>query len=172
MQKRPFSMAKTFLVTIDSSEKISNITQFKRKLIRIKDLMGYILEDDYDYGVQIHSLQSEQEWRASSPNPSYASTRIATGGHDTISRAFRLADSWSDESSVPSYSHYPVSFYRNKAAGFTLSLLNKSASKFVRYEIVNVRYLSCGRKRQRVKDFVWILKDGSTFQYSPYIECN
>ena len=165
------NFAKNYLFKIDNSKTISNITEFKRKLIRIKDLMGHILEDNHNYGVQIHRLQSEQEWQASASNSILASSTITASGQDPISRKYRLADRWSNESSVPSYSRYPISFYRSVTSGFTLSLLNKAAKRFVHYEIVNVRYLTCARERQRVKDYVWILKDGSTFQYSPYIEC-
>ena len=150
----------------------NSLTEFKRMLIRLKDSMGFIYEDGEDDLLPTFPLQIEQEWYISGPDSDFASDSIQMDGSDSISENFREARSWTNYTQIPDQGRGVYSSFSNRAYAFKKMPFIRGARKFVRYEITNVSFIRCGRSKQRVDHFTWILKDGSSFAYSPYLECD
>jgi len=165
------SVLKSRLSEIDALSYPESMTQFKRLLIRAKDLLGFILEDELGHGLPLYEGQTEQEWDATMPDEAVRIAQIRMDGVDEISARFREANVWSREEDIPSNARGVYSYFTKKPRGFIEGPLKAGASDFVKYEVVNARFVSCGRSGIKVEGFTWILKDGSSFSYSPFIEC-
>ncbi|MEK6624978.1 MAG: hypothetical protein AABY86_08420 [Bdellovibrionota bacterium] len=150
----------------------TSMSQFKRAIFRIKDRMGMILQDDANYGLPVHSLQSEQEWAYWMPLEKYRKTFINDNGSDILSQDFRQASEWSDEQDIPRKGKGIYSFYREGAKAFTKQVYKDGASRFVRYEVVNVRFVKCQQQFEKIQEWIWVLTDGSVFSYTPSIDCD
>ncbi len=148
--------------------------QFKRMMMRLRDRMGYFLVDDeLEYDVPVYPLQIEQNWPSTNVSKEIKETELRMDGTDVISKKFMKASSWSNESSVPEYGNKTYSYYRKVAKGFNSRALLNGADLFVKYEITNVDFFECGDYiKEKVESYVWVLSDGSTFGYSPYLECD
>jgi hypothetical protein len=148
--------------------------QFKRMMMRVRDRMGYFLVDDeLEYDLPVYPLQIEQNWPSTNVSEEIKETELRMDGNDLISKKFREATSWSDESTVPDFGNKKYSYFSKVTKGFKTKALLNGADLFVKYEITNVDFFECGDYiREKVKSYVWVLNDGSTFGYSPYLECD
>jgi len=63
-------------------------------------------------------------------------------------------------------------FYRENSEAFTQKPFSRGAAKFVRYEIVEASTFACEDFYVEHESYVWVLVDGSTFRYSPGLECD
>ncbi|HAZ11642.1 MAG: hypothetical protein A2X86_18125 [Bdellovibrionales bacterium GWA2_49_15] len=170
--ERALDVLKLRISELEHLQAYSTMSQFKRALFRLKDKMGMVLQDDTNYGLPIHALQSEQEWSYWMPFEKYRKTYINDNGSDILSQDFRQASVWTNERDIPRKGKGVYSFYREGSRTFTRQIYKEGASRFVNYEVVNVRFIKCKEQYEKVQEWIWVLTDGSVFSYAPAIDCD
>lgn len=156
-----------FLTNLDS------LKDFKRKLISIKDRMGHILRNQNYLFLKVFPKQIEQEWSATPADQRIANASISLDGKDIISRKFKESDNWhSSDLDNMKLGTEVVSFYTSRPKGFTADFIKKASFEYVKYEIVNMRLINCGQFLRKAASYTWILNDGSSFTYRPFISCH
>lgn len=179
--------ARTFQEKFAALEEVKNpksLAQFK-EMLQLTAQKFQVYTDDGDSGpFKTFPLQIEATLNLSNPNKTYAQTKIKKDGSDTLSKKFRKAKKWSEETDIPSgedWSEYfnpetgestDFSTYSTKASGFVTSPFKKGAARFVKYEIVRWYGMECEGSWFESQDYLWILEDGSVFSYEPALECD
>jgi len=169
--ERALKIYKIRMQEIDAQKELRTLSNFKRALFRIKDKMGFYIGGDYNLGLPVAQLQSEQEWNYSMPKEKFRRSYISMSGEDVITSEFREAKEWTLENDIPRKGRGVYSTFREGAKSFTKSYLKDVANQFVRYEIINTEFLRCRQNIEKVQHFTWIFIDGSTFSYRPAFDC-
>ena len=159
-----------------------------KKLLKLYERIGSNTSNGVDsIPFPVNSLQIESYFASTPANPKIAAIKkIDTRkGSDLISKTFRDSKKWTHPDYIPSgedwedtadesgeYAFFSYFNTGRNMEGFEDPLLIKAAKKYVKFEVVNVTGFECEDSYEEDKSFTWIFADGSSFSYSPGLECD
>lgn len=159
-----------------------------KKILDLYERMTSSYDNEFE-GIPfpVEDLQIEAYFAKTAPDAEMAAvTRIDTvNGTDAISKKFREGKRWSHPDHIPWDSdwerytiddgEYQTFTYFNtgrKIEGWQDKLMVEAAKKYVKYEVINVTGFECEDSYINNHSYTWIFIDGSSFSYSPGLECD
>jgi hypothetical protein len=167
-----------------SSGEPKTVVEFRDLLKLLARSWGYSGAEDSLYAgdafpLPVYDLQIEASFWGTPPNAEFAKAKIKADGSDVISRKFRDGKTWlTTEEMIPDaedreddevFSVWTVAGDEN---AYFLEPFESAVAKFARYQIVNESFFECEDSYYTWRSVTLVLKDGSTFSYSPGTECD
>ena len=157
--------------TLGEFKSLLNLLVRKSDHIAAGDDSNYLPLPFYDLEIELH-------WTVTGPSRLLASVDLKIDQTDDALSKLLKVKKWRTEDRIPSAKEMDedsvYSFFRkgDRAKEFKDKALLKGAEAFLKYEVVKASAFQCEGSAIYNAEITWVLQDGSTYTYVPYLECD